>query len=69
MSLTLTPCRRLTPAAFDLLAAMFHYDPEKRPSAADVLAHAYFTAEQPEPRQAIEYVVSTPSLCVVSFLV
>lgn len=41
-------------AAFDLLASMFHYDPEKRPSAAEVLEHPYFTTEHPPPRQAIE---------------
>jgi CTD kinase subunit alpha len=35
---------------------MFHYDPDKRPSAADVLVHPYFTAEEPEPKRAIEYV-------------
>ncbi|RYP67192.1 hypothetical protein DL769_005824 [Monosporascus sp. CRB-8-3] len=41
-------------AAFDLLAAMFQYDPAKRPSAAQVLEHPYFTTEQPPPRQATE---------------
>ncbi|KAI8623791.1 Pkinase-domain-containing protein [Xylariaceae sp. FL1651] len=45
---------RLPAAAFDLLAEMFQYDPLKRPSAADVLEHPYFTIEQPPPRQAIE---------------
>ncbi|KAI1366510.1 kinase-like domain-containing protein [Xylaria arbuscula] len=45
---------RLPAAAFDLLAEMFQYDPIKRPSAADVLEHPYFTIEQPPPRQAIE---------------
>ncbi|KAI1262483.1 Pkinase-domain-containing protein [Xylariaceae sp. FL1019] len=45
---------RLPAAAFDLLAEMFHYDPLKRPSAADVLEHPYFTVEQPPPRQAVE---------------
>ncbi|KAK3944983.1 hypothetical protein QBC46DRAFT_250491 [Diplogelasinospora grovesii] len=44
----------VTPAAFDLLAAMFRYDPAKRPTAAEVLQHEYFTTEQPPPRQAIE---------------
>jgi len=44
----------LTPAAFDLLASMFQYDPDKRPTAADVLKHAYFTTEEPAARQAIE---------------
>ncbi len=45
---------RVTPNAFELLEAMFQYDPAKRPSAADVLEHPYFTTEAPEPRQAIE---------------
>jgi CTD kinase subunit alpha len=45
---------RVTPAAYDLLEAMFQYDPAKRPSASDVLEHPYFTAEDPKPRQAIE---------------
>ncbi|OTB19029.1 hypothetical protein K445DRAFT_36964, partial [Daldinia sp. EC12] len=45
---------RVPPAAFDLLAAMFQYDPVKRPSAAEVLEHPYFTTEQPPARQAIE---------------
>ena len=45
---------RLPPAAFELLAAMFEYDPVKRPSAAEVLEHAYFTTEEPAPRRAVE---------------
>ncbi|KAI5921382.1 Pkinase-domain-containing protein [Camillea tinctor] len=45
---------RVPPAAFELLADMFQYDPAKRPSAADVLEHPYFTTEHPRPRQAIE---------------
>ncbi|OTA61264.1 Pkinase-domain-containing protein [Hypoxylon sp. EC38] len=45
---------RVPLAAFDLLASMFQYDPVKRPSAAEVLEHAYFTTEEPPPRQAIE---------------
>ncbi|KAK5656333.1 hypothetical protein OQA88_4713 [Cercophora sp. LCS_1] len=44
----------LTPDAFDLLAAMFQYDPVKRPTASQVLQHSYFVTEQPPPRQAIE---------------
>lgn len=44
----------VTPAAFELLLWMFKYDPDKRPSAAEVLAHPYFTTEEPAPRQAIE---------------
>ncbi|KAI0814377.1 kinase-like domain-containing protein [Xylaria sp. FL0064] len=45
---------RVPAAAFELLTEMFQYDPIKRPSAADVLEHPYFTTEQPPPRQAIE---------------
>ncbi|KAH8805883.1 hypothetical protein F5884DRAFT_680075 [Xylogone sp. PMI_703] len=45
---------RVTPAAFELLEAMFQYDPAKRPSASDVLEHPYFTTEEPLPKQAIE---------------
>lgn len=45
---------RLTPAAFDLLQAMFLYDPVKRPTAGDVLEHPYFTSEEPVPQQAFE---------------
>jgi CTD kinase subunit alpha len=45
---------RLTPAAFELLEAMFQYDPAKRPSASDVLEHPYFTVEEPKPRQVVE---------------
>ncbi|KAG0646472.1 CTD kinase subunit alpha [Hyphodiscus hymeniophilus] len=45
---------RVTPAAYELLVNMFQYDPDKRPSASDVLEHPYFTTEEPRPRQAIE---------------
>ena len=45
---------RLTPAAFELLQAMFLYDPAKRPTASDVLEHPYFTIEEPTPAQAVE---------------
>ena len=45
---------KLTPAAFELMEAMFHYDPAKRPTAAMALQHAYFTTEEPLPRQAVE---------------
>lgn len=45
---------KVTPAAYDLLAAMFLYDPAKRPTAAEVLQHAYFVSEEPLPRQAVE---------------
>ncbi|KAL9128718.1 MAG: hypothetical protein Q9217_002651 [Psora testacea] len=45
---------RVTPAAFELLTAMFLYDPSKRPTASDALEHPYFTTEEPAPRQALE---------------
>ncbi|KAL2059913.1 hypothetical protein VTL71DRAFT_10068 [Oculimacula yallundae] len=45
---------RVTPAAYELLEAMLQYDPDKRPSASDVLEHPYFTTEEPQPRQATE---------------
>ncbi|EFY87997.1 putative cell division cycle related protein kinase 7 [Metarhizium acridum CQMa 102] len=45
---------KLTPAAFELLSAMFQYDPAKRPTAAEALQHAYFTTEEPLPKQATE---------------
>ncbi|CZS99568.1 related to cell division protein kinase 2 [Rhynchosporium graminicola] len=45
---------RVTPAAYDLLEAMLQYDPDKRPSASDVLEHPYFTTEEPKARQATE---------------
>lgn len=47
-------------AAFELLASIFQYDPSKRPSAAEILEHAYFKTEEPPPRQAIEYVPTQP---------
>ena len=45
---------RLTPAAFELLEAMFAYDPDARPSAADVLEHAYFVLEEPAAARVVE---------------
>lgn len=45
---------QLSEAAFELLAWMFRYDPAKRPTAAEVLAHRYFVEEAPLPRQAVE---------------
>ncbi|KAK0378669.1 hypothetical protein CLIM01_03962 [Colletotrichum limetticola] len=45
---------RLPASAYRLLAAMFAYDPAKRPSAAEVLADEYFTTEDPPPQQAVE---------------
>ena len=38
---------KMSPAAFELLAAMLQYDPKTRPSATEVLQHPYFTAEEP----------------------
>ncbi|KAM3417441.1 hypothetical protein BST61_g5687 [Cercospora zeina] len=45
---------RVSPEAFELLQAMFLYDPANRPTAADVLEHPYFTIEEPEPAQVVE---------------
>ncbi|KIV92123.1 hypothetical protein PV10_06588 [Exophiala mesophila] len=41
-------------AALDLVQWMFKYDPNKRPNAAQVLAHDYFVTEEPKPVQAVE---------------
>jgi CTD kinase subunit alpha len=43
---------RVTPMAFELLQAMFLYDPAARPAAADVLEHPYFTSEGPPAKRA-----------------
>lgn len=56
---------RVTPHAFELLEAMFQYDPSKRPSASDVLEHPYFTTEEPEAKQAIEYACVSSSYLAV----
>lgn len=45
---------KLPPAAFKLMSEMLQYDPLKRPTAAQVLEHPYFTTESPAPRQAVE---------------
>lgn len=45
---------RVSPEAFELLQAMFLYDPASRPTAADVLEHPYFTSEEPKPAQVVE---------------
>lgn len=45
---------RVSPEAFELLQAMFLYDPANRPTAADVLEHPYFTIEEPKPAQVVE---------------
>lgn len=48
---------QLSSAAFELMQSMFCYDPAKRPTAGEVLQHAYFTTEEPSPKQAVEYVM------------
>lgn len=45
---------RVSEQAFDLLAAMFQYDPAKRPTAAAVLEHPYFTVEEPKEAKPVE---------------
>ncbi len=45
---------RVSAEAFDLLQAMFMYDPSNRPTAGDVLEHPYFTVEEPKAEQAVE---------------
>lgn len=45
---------RVSPEAFELLQAMFLYDPTNRPTASDVLEHPYFTSEEPSPQQVLE---------------
>ncbi|PYI22877.1 Pkinase-domain-containing protein [Aspergillus violaceofuscus CBS 115571] len=44
----------LSPAALDLISQVFQYDPAKRPTTGQILAHPYFTSEEPLPQQAIE---------------
>lgn len=43
-----------TPAALDMVTAMFRYDPTKRPTAEEVLSHPYFVSEEPCAIQAVE---------------
>jgi CTD kinase subunit alpha len=43
---------RVSPMAFELLQAMFLYDPTARPTAADVLEHPYFVSESPPSKRA-----------------
>jgi len=45
---------RVTPEAFQLLEAMFNYDPDLRPAASDVLEHPYFTVEEPQSQRVVE---------------
>lgn len=43
---------KVSPMAFELLQAMFLYDPIARPTAADVLEHPFFASEQPPAERA-----------------
>jgi CTD kinase subunit alpha len=43
---------RVSPMAYELLQAMFLYDPTARPTAADVLEHPFFTSEAPASERA-----------------
>jgi CTD kinase subunit alpha len=43
---------RVSPMAYELLQAMFLYDPTARPTAADVLEHPFFTSEAPVSMRA-----------------
>jgi CTD kinase subunit alpha len=45
---------RLSENAFELLEAMFTYDPAKRPTAAEVLDHPYFLSEEPKAKRVLE---------------
>ena len=45
---------RVSPEAFELLQAMFLFDPASRPTAADVLEHPYFTHEEPAAQRVWE---------------
>ncbi|KAL2825991.1 hypothetical protein BDW59DRAFT_69016 [Aspergillus cavernicola] len=44
----------LSPSALDMISQIFRYDPSKRPTAEDVLAHPYFHSEEPSPQQPTE---------------
>lgn len=44
----------LSPAALDLVGRIFRYDPAKRPTSDEILAHPYFVSEEPRPQQAVE---------------
>ena len=43
---------KVTPQLFHLLRCIFQHDPKKRPTAAEVLAHPFFTSESPLPQSA-----------------
>ena len=53
----------LSPAALDLMGQIFRYDPAKRPTSEEILAHPYFVSEEPRPQQAVEYVFSGIHIC------
>ncbi|KAI9731895.1 MAG: kinase subunit of RNA polymerase II carboxy-terminal domain kinase I [Cirrosporium novae-zelandiae] len=44
-----------SPAAYDLMTWMFSYDPERRPTATQVLQHPFFTSEGPAPKRAVDH--------------
>ncbi|KAJ6130340.1 CTD kinase subunit alpha [Penicillium capsulatum] len=44
----------LSPEALNLISSIFQYDPTRRPSAEEVLKHAYFASEEPKAQQALE---------------
>jgi CTD kinase subunit alpha len=46
--------KQISPEAFELLQMMFAYDPTSRPTATDILAHPYFTSEEPMPERPVE---------------
>ena len=55
----------LSPAALDLIGRIFRYDPAKRPTSEEILAHQYFTSEEPRPQQAVEYATLSSVCCIV----
>ena len=43
--------KQTTPALLDLLSAMLQYDPARRPTCDECLAHPFFTTEDPSPER------------------
>jgi CTD kinase subunit alpha len=43
---------RVSPMGFELLQAMFLFDPTTRPTAADILEHPFFASEAPAAKRA-----------------
>jgi CTD kinase subunit alpha len=43
---------KVSPELFHLLRCIFQHNPKKRPTAAQVLSHAFFTTESPRPESA-----------------